>query len=125
MRKILAVSTDPKLLKKIEAGLAYLDFEIHQLSDPDKIFTEIETIKPDMLIVDFILSDSNGGAICHQVKCNPATHNMPVIIISEYDDIARFANKFGSNAIVKKQMVIPYLLEKVLDIWRENLTPAF
>jgi DNA-binding response OmpR family regulator len=117
MRRILAVSTERRLLDVLAHNLLRCDFVIETLTDTDILFEAIASYQPDLLLVDFILQHENGGAICHQVKCNPLTRDLPVILLSEYDGLDRFANKFGSCAIVKRSALFPALVDEIQQVF--------
>lgn len=120
MRRILVVSAEQRLLDVLSCNLPDDNFIIDILTDPDILFEAIAAYQPDLLIIDFILPVLNGGAICHQVKCNPTTRDLPVILLSEYDGLDRFANKFGSYAVVKKSELFPCLLSEVRNVFEEH-----
>ncbi|KAB8330717.1 response regulator [Scytonema tolypothrichoides VB-61278] len=44
----------------------------------------IAQAKPDLVILDVQLPDINGFEICHQIKSNPATTNLPVLHLSAH-----------------------------------------
>ncbi|WP_183548630.1 response regulator [Mucilaginibacter sp. AK015] len=59
---------------------------------------------PDLVIIDFILEDGNGGSACHQIKCDKYLHNLPVALLTEYDNLQRFAPKFGCTHLLNKPL---------------------
>jgi CheY-like chemotaxis protein len=113
MKKILAVATEQRLLDVLGQNLSAHDCVMFPLTEPDNLTEAINIFHPDLLIIDFILHDINGGAICHQLKCDPITHNLPVILLSEYAGLERFAQKFGSDAMVQKDAMFPVLMDEI------------
>jgi DNA-binding response OmpR family regulator len=121
MKKILTVSTDRLLLDVLNRNLA--GYAIEQVTDAGTLFNTIDLLNPDILLVDFILDNLNGGAICHQVKCSPETSHLPVILITEFEGLGRTSQKFGSNAIVKRSALFPALHHALLNM-PERLVPT-
>ena len=121
MKKILVLTTDKSLQQELKEKLAYFGFKAQTLSDFDNLFSVIQSFRPDLLLIDFILHDSNGGAICHQVKCDPQTHALPVIILSEYPEFGAFSKKFGCSESVTKPVDFSELVRKI-NIYTQDRT---
>ena len=121
MKKILVLTTDKSLQQELKEKLDYFGFKAQTLSGFDNLFNAIHSFKPDLLLIDFILHDSNGGAICHQVKCDPETHALPVIILSEFPEFGAFSKKFGCNESVTKPIDFSELVRKI-NIYTQDRT---
>jgi DNA-binding response OmpR family regulator len=120
MKKLLIVSTDQHLLNALNTDLTQWDYNVQTLQKPDLLFNKLNSFNPDLLIIDFILNDLNGGTLCHQIKCDPKLHNLPVIILSDYPELGRFSNKFGCEAILKKPLQMYDLINAVLKVIKES-----
>lgn len=116
MKRILAVSAEPHLLDLLDRNLSPYGFAVRAVNTVDRLLEIIGEYQPEVLVLDFILDDINAGAICHQLKMNPRTANLPVILLSEFDDLQRFNDKFGSVAIIKKNELFPTLTEELLHL---------
>lgn len=44
------------------------------------------TVKPDLLLLDVILPDMNGFEVCQEIRNNPYTSLMPVMMVTSLDD---------------------------------------
>jgi CheY-like chemotaxis protein len=115
MKTILVLSTDPTVKETLQQA-EHFKADIKLIEDPNKVFKYIEQTKPDLLMIDFILQEGNGGSICHQVKCSPVTRNLPVILLSDYPELFGFLRKFGCNASVTKPLDLPSLTSTVKDM---------
>lgn len=113
MKRILILATDQAIIAVLKENLAYPGFDVEALNNPDKIVEAITEYKPDLLLIDFFLQDTNGGSVCHQLKCDPETHKLPVIILSEYPELITFSRKFGCDAAVSKPVDLPALLSEI------------
>lgn len=116
MKRILAVSTEPRLFDLLERNLSPYGFAIQVRPNADKLLHVIAQYQPEIVIIDFLLNDVNGGAICHQLKLDPRTADIPVILLSDYNDLERFNDKFGSAAIIKKSELFPALTDELLHL---------
>lgn len=116
MKKLLIVSTDTHFLNSIQTELSYRNFEVMVLQSIDDLFKELRNFQPDTLIIDFILDELNGGSLCHQLKCDPDTRSLPVVMLSDYGGLERFSSKFGCDNIIYKQADIYKMTDALVDV---------
>jgi PleD family two-component response regulator len=108
----------------MQAELRCRHFEVTGLKSANNLFRELQIIKPDILIVDFILDELNGGSLCHQLKCNPNTRSLPVVILSDYTGMERFSAKFGCDNIIYKQADIYKMTDALVDAIKSTNVPS-
>jgi len=120
MERILVLDDDDAILKALEEALAYLNYDVKTIADPKHLFELIETYRPDLLLLDFILSSSNGGAICHQLKSDEQHFHLPIIMMSGYNDVIEQAEKSGANDFIKKPFDLVELDEKISGCLRHK-----
>lgn len=120
MKTILILATNTAVLTSLKENLSYFNFDIKTSNEPDLIFRAIIKYKPDLLLIDFILNEGNGGSVCHQVKCDLETRNLPVIMLSEYNELP-ISIKSGCNACISKPVNLYELLAKMDECLRENI----
>ena len=123
MKRITLVSTDETLSGNLERELIQHGFTVDAITDTDNLFEKIKRSNPNILLIDFILDDSNAAAVCHQLKSNPATHAVHIIVLSDSTDIEQIAAKFGSFSIIKKPVVIENLIETLKAASLEHISP--
>ncbi len=83
--KILVVDDDPNIL--IDLGhLLESKFDLSVLSDSVQTFEVVRTIKPDLILLDVLMPELGGYAICEQLKSNPELSHIPVIFLAASDD---------------------------------------
>jgi CheY-like chemotaxis protein len=115
MNEILVVSSDKHFLQEIKADVYFGGFVLKTSSKTHRLFERIKSLRPDLLIIDFILNDENGGAICHRLKSDPETRYLPVILLTDYSGLHRFSSKFGCCAMLKKPVDRYDLLASIMD----------
>jgi DNA-binding response OmpR family regulator len=109
-KKVLVIDDDEAVLDIMEEALKYEGFEVKILSKADDIATLIDSYSPDILLIDYLLKGINGGEICHQVKTNPATRQVPVIIVSAYPKVLLSLGNYGCDKFIPK----PFDLEDLV-----------
>jgi DNA-binding response OmpR family regulator len=121
MKKILIVSSDKGFLNEIKSDPHFWNFVVKTTDVTTNLFYDISAFGADLLIVDFILNDSNGGSVCHQLKSNPETRHLPVIMLSDYFGVNRLWSKFGCDIILQKPVSRYELLNNITDLFNASL----
>ena|ERR1700753_1097019 len=120
MKKILIVSSDSGLLGLLNRELSHNGYSVLTECNPECTFADIEWFAPNLLIVDLILDEYNGGAISHQVKSDPQTHDLPVILLSEYERETHYPSRFGCDAVIRKTDDVMSLIRCVRRLFEER-----
>lgn len=110
-KRILVVDDDNDILDIMKEILVCQGFEVRSLGETNNIFSEINSYNPDVIILDYILEGINGGEICHQIKVNPYTANVPVILMSAYPRVFNSLGNYGCNTFIAK----PFNLNDIVD----------
>jgi CheY-like chemotaxis protein len=119
-KELLYIGNDVALYNAFKLQLSAMDFTLKKLSSANKLLNKLHRSKPDMLIMDFIQDDLNGGAICHQLKCDPKTNDLPVIILSEYTGMERYTSKFGCDAILNKLNANSNIINTIVKVFNNK-----
>jgi two-component system phosphate regulon response regulator PhoB len=112
-KQILIIEDDEDILQVLETVLEYNEFGVTGIDGTDDIFQTIDKYKPDLVLTDYLLSGTNGGKICQQIKSNKDTCHLPVVLISAYPELAISFGKFGFDAFINKPFDIAVLVEKI------------
>ena len=68
---------------------------------------------PDLFLLDRQLSGYDGLKLCTFLKGQPATKNIPVIIVSATSGVGKLAMRAGADDFIEKPFQIKDLLQKV------------
>jgi len=112
MKKIIIVEDDPDTLDLMEIILRENNYIVIKVSREISV-KEIVSIKPDLLIIDFLLPFGLGTDLCMSVKSDHRTQEVPVIIYSASNDIGVLAKNSGADAYLPKPFDIVDLLHMV------------
>ena len=88
--KILAIDDNDVNLVMLKAMLSE-EYDVETLSDGTCAENRAADTKPDLILLDVLMPGKDGLSICGDLKANPATQQIPIIIISARntsDDIA-------------------------------------
>ena len=113
MKKVLLLDNDEGVLDVMQEALNYEGFKVKTIGETDNIFEVIDSFDPDLIILDYILSGINGGEICHQIKANPKTTDLPVIIISAYPRVIQSLRYYGCDDFISKPFDLDDISERI------------
>lgn len=82
-------------------------------SNPKTYQKDIESYRPGVILLDHWLSGILGATICEELKANPETHAIPVILTSATNNIEEVARWCKSDDVLPKPFDISALVNKV------------
>jgi PleD family two-component response regulator len=88
--KILAIDDNDVNLVMLKAMLSG-EYDIVTLSDGADVENQVAAIKPDLILLDILMPGRDGLLICSEMKKNPDTQSIPIVIVSarnSSDDVA-------------------------------------
>lgn len=113
MSKILVVDDDIDILSVMEILLSMKGFDVEVTSKGENTFPKIESFKPDLILLDVLISGHDGRAICKQLKANPDTSNIPVIMFSAHPGAAATIADYGADDFIAKPFDVNNLMKKI------------
>ena len=78
---------------------------------------EIAGIKPDLVLLDFMLPFGLGTELCVAIKNHPVTRNIPVILHSASANLKMFAEGCHADAYLEK----PFELNKLVELVNQSV----
>jgi len=114
-KKIMVIEDDKDIRDTIVYILEEEQYEVIS-SEDSKILKSLDEHKPDLILMDNWLtdwkSDANGQQLSKELKSDPATSHIPVIIISAVSNVKEIAEAGLANGYLRK----PFDLNELIDI---------
>ena len=85
--KILAIDDEPQNLKLIKEILCSERYEVFTASDGREGYEKALQIEPDLVLLDVIMPEMDGYALCQLLKNDERTRLIPVIMITALQDL--------------------------------------
>jgi CheY-like chemotaxis protein len=83
MGKTILLADDSLTIQKVvELTFADTDYEVEALSSGDDLLQRLPDIRPDLVICDIIMPGRDGYEVCQEIKSDPSTLHIPVILLS-------------------------------------------
>jgi two-component system phosphate regulon response regulator PhoB len=111
MKKVLIIEDDKDTLEVLGLIAEKLNFEVVLFDEVVPILA-IENINPDLIILDHWLGSKKGGDLCFQLKENPITADIPVILLSAMPDIGQIALDNKADGCLFK----PFKIDEIEDV---------
>jgi signal transduction histidine kinase/CheY-like chemotaxis protein len=118
---ILVVEDDPDVRRVIVECLSLIGYKVTEAGNGTEALTQLATIKPDLLVVDYAMPDMTGAEVIAEAR--KLVGDVPVILATGYADMAAVERLAGRPRILRKPFDIAQLGDAVgtaLDNARER-----
>ena len=112
MKKILIIEDDVDTLEVMELIFRDSGYAIIKANRLVPI-KEIISITPNLAILDIMLPYGFGSDICLEIKNDPKSKHIPVILYSASSDLKKLAKASHADAYLEKPFDLNMLLEMV------------
>ncbi len=113
MSKILVVDDDESILDAITLILEEEKYEVETTPKGEEAYTKTTLFLPDLILLDVLMSGSDGRLICRQLKTDDSTKKIPVIMISAHPSAKNGAFECGAEDFLPKPFDMYQLLGKI------------
>lgn len=112
---LLAVDDDPALLDGVRALLEPHEFRVVTLNDPLRFWQELDTLRPDLVLLDVDMPGVTGLELCRVLRNDPRWATVPVLVLTARRDAASIERIFaaGADDYLAKPVVGTELLTRV------------
>lgn len=86
MAKILVIDDDIETIKLLEAIVQFDGHETLSIQESRNAIQAVESYMPDLVLLDIMMPEINGIAICKLIKSNPDTRQIKVMMVSALGD---------------------------------------
>ncbi len=100
--KILLVDDSQDIIDGMKLFLELRDYEIISLTNIISLHQTIVEQKPELIILDVFLVGGDGRHICRQLKTNPHTQSIKIILTSASPEALVAFRNYGADAILEK-----------------------
>jgi diguanylate cyclase (GGDEF)-like protein len=87
-RTILLVDDDPLMRRIVVAALAKDNYEVMEADSGTAGLAQAQALRPDLILLDVMMPDLDGYEVCHRLRANSTTANVPVIMLTALGEIS-------------------------------------
>jgi two-component system alkaline phosphatase synthesis response regulator PhoP len=81
-KKILIVDDDPDLVEAVTMILESKHYKVSAAYGGIEGLQKANTENPDLIVLDVMMPDKDGYAVCKELKANPKLNRIPVLLLT-------------------------------------------
>jgi DNA-binding response OmpR family regulator len=110
-KRILVLEDDKAILELMELTLESEGYFVIGINHYEPLEYIVE-FGPDIILLDIRLSDGYGHLLCLDLKANPLTAKIPVILVSGANNLETIAKNSKANNYLSK----PFNVDELLNV---------
>jgi len=116
--RVLVVEDDPDLVELLRFNLGSAGFSISTASNGAEALKMARSNSPDLILLDLMLPELDGFAVCEILRRDPATAEVPIIMLTALSsELARFTGlECGANDYITKPFSPKKLVSRVSEM---------
>ena len=125
-KKIFIVEDELDFLSTLRERLEFEGFVVATAVDGEEALKKIPQEKPDLILLDIMLPEMNGYQVCRELKSNPETKTIPVVVVTakSQESDKFWAKETGADDYLTKPFEMEELLQKIQDNLQEDKKTA-
>ena len=116
MPHILVIDDEPDIIKIIRTVLEEKGYQVVGLVSSAEIFQIIQQTAPDLILLDLWMPIVSGEEVITQLKSQPQTAQIPIMVLSASKDTETIARRMGADDYLCKPFEIEELELKVANL---------
>jgi two-component system cell cycle response regulator len=121
--RVLVVDDVPANVKLLEARLSAEYFDVTTANSGTEALALCERAECDIVLLDVMMPDMDGFEVCRKLKSNPATHHIPVVMVTALDQPSDRVRglEAGADDFLTKPVTDVALISRVRSLARLKL----
>ena len=79
---LLVVDDEAEMRKFLKEVLASQGFSVHEATSGQDAVNQAPTLKPDLILLDLMMTTLDGVAVCKMLRSNEKTENIPILVVT-------------------------------------------
>jgi CheY-like chemotaxis protein len=116
-KTVLIVDDEQSVVDAVSHLLRAAGFGVRTARDGNAAVEEIKRHAPDLVLSDVGMPQLNGFQMCRQLKSDPQTSEVPVVLMSQRSEPADafWAKQVGALALLRKPIESRKLVEQITE----------
>ncbi|GJM42165.1 MAG: hypothetical protein DHS20C20_24470 [Ardenticatenaceae bacterium] len=119
---VLVVDDDPMKRQLLRLILERAGFGVNEAADGAEALISLDATVPDLMTLDVMMPQMDGFTVCAQVRQNPKTADLPIIMVSARADGGSIREGLAAGA--NRYLPQPVMPDKLLKTVNELLPPV-
>ncbi|MEP6749939.1 MAG: response regulator [Bacteroidota bacterium] len=110
---VLLVDDDKDICVMVEAILKFAGYKVLSCSLPDQVTQMLTVASPRLLLMDMLLSGTDGRDVCRKLKTDPGTRQIRIIMMSAHPDADKSCREAGADDFIAKPFDMDFFIATV------------
>jgi two-component system, OmpR family, alkaline phosphatase synthesis response regulator PhoP len=117
-KKILVVEDDLDMVELLRFNLKTEGYALGTAANGIEALKKARSMRPDLILLDLMLPELDGFAVCDILRHDPKTASIPIIILTAMSSHLSRINGLaaGANAYITKPFSHKYLLKRIQEL---------
>lgn len=120
MKKILVADDDKSIADLLQQGLEQEGYETHKATQSLRFYDAVMELRPDLILLDLMMPYLEGEDELHLLQMNPATRNIPVIVVTAKHEAKQEEEKYRQLGVIEI-VTKPFDLEKLVALIKRTI----
>jgi CheY-like chemotaxis protein len=99
---ILILDDNEDIVTMLQAMFEMKGYKVKAISSPGELIECIGEYKPNVLLMDMLLSGGDGRELCTQIRNNPSHGDLKVMMMSAHPNAAQDCYAAGADIFISK-----------------------
>lgn len=115
---VLIVEDSKNILELLELMVEFEGWNSKSLTNLVDFMVNVQNFCPDVILMDMLLSGSNGCDACREIKANDSLREIPVIMMSAHPQAHKESKEAGADYFIDK----PFEMEDMIAVIKKSLS---
>jgi DNA-binding response OmpR family regulator len=119
-KKILIIEDDEAISQALAMSLEFEDYDTRVVLKAKTSLKIISTFKPHLILLDLLLSGTDGRDVAERIKADNSSKKIPIILMSAHPTADKVAKELGVEGFIAKPFDTEDLLKKIHSILHDK-----
>ncbi|NER79369.1 MAG: response regulator [Leptolyngbya sp. SIO1D8] len=121
--KIVVVDDDEQVLQLLHTLLSPWGMQLTTLDNPAQLWSTLEEVRPQLLILDVEMPEMNGLELCQVLRADETWRHLPVLFLTVHEDDQTQQQAFhvGADDFIHKSAIATELPNRILNRLRRSV----
>ena len=117
-KTILVVDDDEGILDALDVMLEMAGYNVTLSATGSHLKSLTKNNAPNLILLDVLLSGTDGRQLCKELKNNQETKQIPVIMLSAAPDVEKSIKAANADAFIAK----PFEMDELMNVIQKHIT---
>jgi DNA-binding response OmpR family regulator len=117
-KKLLIVDDEYDIVEPLSLLLSSEGYVVSSVTKGEQTYEKVRTFQPDLILLDILMSGSDGRTICKNLKKTSSTKKIPVIMMSAHPSAKKDSAGCGADAFIAK----PFDTDELMSLVAATIT---